>query len=239
MCLVGNRRRSSLLSLTASSFVLGDRKIEKDDMSSQAASAKVLIQPTPMTKTGEVLPTAKRTFDEQESSNQPSYSRQITNSPEPSSYKKRKSSFIEIDEEIKNTTRTSSSAFLLSFPDDADSTFAADNNSHAARPSKRARTLTFRKSTTMMTYESVKSSLFSCDMLPPSIWDQARPTYIIPTEHIFGLCMHEDHFEARTRPLPSWRWLYSLHISSTTFIHDFVCFHFIRQWVHLLLLDLK
>ena len=156
MCLVGYRRRSSLVSLTASSLVVGDRNIEKDS-SSQDPKAKVLNRPTPMT--GEVLLPAKRTFDDHESSNQPSYSRQITNSPEPSCYKKRKPSFIEIDEELQNATKSSSSAFLLSFPDDADYV--------AAPPSKRARNLTFRKSTTMMTYESVKTTLFSCDMLPP------------------------------------------------------------------------
>lgn len=169
MCLVGNRRRSSLVSLTAASLVLGERNVDKDESSAQDTTAKVLIRSAPMTS--ELLPKTKRTFDEQESSKQPSYSRQITNSPDPRCYKKRKPSLLDgVDEEIKNsTTRTSSSAFLLSFPDDADSIIATNADASAVPPLKRARTLAFRKSTTMMTYESVKSSLFSCDMLPPSI----------------------------------------------------------------------
>ena len=167
MCLVGNRRRSSLVSLTAASLVLGDRNVKEDESSAQDTTAKVLIRPTPMTVESS---NPKRTFDEQQASSQPHYSRQITNSPEPRCYKKRKPSFIEIDEGIKNSTSgASSSAFLLGFPDDADSSFAPDTNAYAAPPLKRARTLAFRKSPTMMTYESVKSSLFSCEMLPPSI----------------------------------------------------------------------
>ena len=170
MCLVGYRRRSSLVSLAAASLILDDGNAEKEESSAQdLTAAKVLNRPAPMTT--ELLPNAKRTFCEQEATNPPSYSRQITNSPEPRCYKKRKPSFIDgVDEEIKNATRISSSAFLLSFPDDADSNLAANSScTFTAPPSKRARTLAFRKSTTMMTYESVKSSLFSCGMLPPSI----------------------------------------------------------------------
>ena len=160
MCLVGYRRRSSLVSLAAASLILDDGNAEKEESSAQdLTAAKVLNRPAPMTT--ELLPNAKRTFCEQEATNPPSYSRQITNSPEPSCYKKRKPSFF--DNEMKDTITSSPSAFLLGLPGDTSYV------SSSAAPSKRARTLSFRKSPTMITYESIKSSLFSCDVLLPSM----------------------------------------------------------------------
>ena len=165
MCLVGSRRsRSPVASLTAASLILADR-----DGRSKGSQDDVRTQPKTMTDQSSSK--TKRTFDEQELSNQPSYSRQITTSPEPLCYKKRKPSLLDdVDSEIKNTTTTTSSpsAFLLVFPVAAESTVSTDGDSCLVRPLKRARTLSFRKSSTAMTYESVKSSLFSCDMLLPS-----------------------------------------------------------------------
>ena len=168
MCLVGVRRHPSVASLTAASHVLADEHAAVNQSDEQSHGAKVLIQP--MTTDQSSSKTATKCPDEQNgASSRPNYTRQNTNSPEPSC-KKRNLSFVDgVDDKINNTNRSSSSAFVLGIPGDADMVLRAKHIADLAPPRKRARLLSFRKSSTTTTYESVKSSLLSCDMTIPQL----------------------------------------------------------------------